>query len=107
VIAAGELTRSVTIRAKVSTPDEYGGETETTSDVATVRAKVEPLQGREQIDAMQTGMKAPHRFTIRYRTDVTGATEILYAGHSFDVASVVDPDARHRELVILADQVPS
>lgn len=104
---AGEFSQQVTIRALASAADEYGGTAETAADMATVWAKVEPLQGREQLMAMQTGMERPHRFTIRYRDDVTGASEILYAGRRYNVTSVVDPGARHRELVILADEIKS
>lgn len=105
MIGAGELTRSVTINAVTRVDDEYGGSTETTATVATVRAKVQPLEGNEQLQAMQTGMSRPHRFTIRYRAGVTGATELVYDGRTFNVSSVIDPDAKHRELVILADEV--
>lgn len=101
---AGELTRSITIRALTATGDVYGGTTDVASDVATVRAKVEPLEGDEQLRAMQTGMSRPHRFTIRYREGVTGAHELQYDGRRFNISSVIDPDARHRELVILADE---
>jgi SPP1 family predicted phage head-tail adaptor len=102
---AGQKNRRVTLRSTVSTADEYGGSTETTGDVATVWAAVEPLEGNEQLQAMQTGMKVPHRFTISYRAGVTGATELLYGSRRFDVTSVVDPDERHRDLVILADEI--
>lgn len=102
---AGEFNRSITIRAATRVEDEYGGASETASDVATVRAKVRPLEGTEQLQAMQTGMSAPHEFTIRWRDDVTGATEVAYDGRTFNVTSVTDPDARHRELILLADEV--
>lgn len=102
---AGDLTRRITLRERVRTPVEGGGWEETVQDVATVWAAVEPLQGRQQLEAMQAGMTAPHRFTIRYRRGVTGATEIAYDGRRFDVTSVTDTDARRRELVILADEV--
>lgn len=104
---AGQLNRRIVIRAATATADLYGGTTETVADVATVWAKVEPLQGNEQLLAMQTGMTRPHRFVIRYRSDVTGATEIQYGAQRFNVTSVTDTDARRRELEILADEVRS
>lgn len=102
----GDLNRRVTIRRMDQVPDGGGGYTEEPVEVATVWAKVEPLRGREQILAMQTGMQRPHRFTIRYRDGITGAKDLLYGGARFDIQSVVDTDAAHRELVILAEEVP-
>lgn len=104
---AGEANQQIMIRAPVSTPDVYGGTTTTATDVATVWAKVEGLQGSEQFAAMQTGMSRPHRFTIWHRDDVSGASEIVYDGRTFNVTSVTDPNATRRELVILADEVRS
>lgn len=101
----GQMNRRVTIQSVTTTPDGSGGYTETLVDVATVWARVEPLLGREQIQAMQTDMERPHRFTMRYRAGITGATRILYDGRTFDVKSVVDPHERHRELVITAEEV--
>ena len=104
-INARALDRQVTIQTTTNTPDGSGGYTEAEVDVATVWAKVEPLEGREQLLAMQTGMERPHRFTIRYREGVTGATRLLYDGRDFDIKSVADTDARHRELVIMAEEI--
>lgn len=102
---ARAMDRQVTIQAVTTTPDGGGGYTESVVSVATVWSKVEGLEGREQIEAMQTGMERPYRFTMRYRDDLTGANTILYDDRTFDVKSIVDTEERHRELVILADEV--
>lgn len=99
------LGQKVIVRAMVRVEDAYGGYTETAQDVATWWAKVEPLQGTEQVQAMQAGLRSPHRFTGHYRAGITGATELYYDGRRFDVNSVVDPGAKHRQLVILADEL--
>lgn len=101
----GEMNRMVTIRTNTRTPDGMGGYTETPTDVPDVWAHVEPLEGREQLMAMQTGMERPHQITMRYRAGMIGATTLLYEGRTFDIKSVVDPDEKHRKLVILADEV--
>ena len=104
-VRAGEKNRRVTVQGATQTPDGMGGYTETITTIDTVWMKVEPLQGDEQIQAMQTGMTAPHRFTATYRSDITGATTLLYDGRTFDVKSVVDPDEKHRDLVLMTDEV--
>lgn len=103
--AAGRKNRRVTIRGTTTTPDGSGGYTETPVDIATVWMRVVPLDGREQILAMQTGMVRPYRFEATYRSDVTGATTLVYDGRTFDIKSVVDVEERHRELHILAEEV--
>lgn len=101
----GKMNRRVLFQSRSLTPDAGGGYTEAVVDLAETWAYVEPLEGDEQLRAMQTGMKRPHRFTVRYRENVGGATGLVYAGRAFDVRSVVDPDAGHMELVIMADEI--
>lgn len=101
---AGELRRFVTLKSVVSVEDDYGGSTEVATEVARVRAKVEALPSAEPLRAMQSKMTSPHRFTIRYRSDVSGLTELIYEGRKYNVTSVTDPDAKRRDLEILADE---
>jgi SPP1 family predicted phage head-tail adaptor len=101
----GQMNRRIVLRTVTLTPDGGGGYDETPVDLPEIWAHVEPLQGNEQLQAMQTGMKRPHRFTVRYREGVTAATRVVYSDRVFDVTSVVDPDERHETLEILADEV--
>lgn len=101
----GQMNRRIALRSVQSTPDGGGGYDETVTDSPEIWAHVEPLQGNEQLQAMQTGMQRPHRFTIRYREGITGTTRIVYADRVFDVKSVIDPDERHETLEIMADEV--
>ena len=99
------MRRQITIRTVTLVPDGYGGSTETESDVENIPARVEPLEGNEQLEAMRVGMQRPHRFTLRYQAGMTGAKRIIYDGRTFDIKSVVDPEEKHRELLILTDEV--
>lgn len=101
----GLMRRVITIRSNAPTFDGMGGHSETPTDVANIPARVEPLEGRELLQAQQIGMQRPHRFTIRYRTGMTGAKTIIYATRTFDIKSVMDPEEKHRELIITADEV--
>lgn len=99
------MRRQITLRTITLVPDGGGGYTETPTDVANIPARVEPLQGDEQLEAMRVGMNRPHRFTIRYQAGMTGAKRIVYDSRTFDIKSVVDPEEKHRELVIMTDEV--
>lgn len=99
------MRRTVTIRTTTEIPDGGGGFTETNADNAGIPARVEPLEGREMLLAQQTGMQRPHRITMRYRTGMTGAKTLLYEGRVFDIKSIVDPEEKHRELILTCDEV--
>lgn len=102
----GEMNRRVTITtAGRPTSDGMGGFVPGEPTELETWAKVEPLEGDEQLQAMQIGMKRPHRFTMRYRTDLTAAQDLVYGGRSFDVKSVTDPGESRQYLVVLADEV--
>lgn len=99
------MNRRILLRTMVRTPDGMGGYTETPTDVGPFWSHIEPLEGRELVEAMQTGMQRPHRFNIRYQSGMTGATLVIYDSRTFDVKSVVDPDEKHEQLIITSDEV--
>lgn len=101
----GLMRRKVTIRAMTRTSDGMGGYTETPTDITGINAQIYPLEGREQVEAMQTGMQRPHRIVMRYREGMTGAKTLVYGTRTFDIKSLVDPEERHRELHILAEEI--
>lgn len=104
--AAGQYNRSVVVRSKAIVRRPSGGWTEGDPvDVGPIPASITPLDGEERIQAMQLGMHRPYEIEIRYREDVTGATQIIYDGRTLNVRSIVDPEERHVILIILADEV--
>jgi SPP1 family predicted phage head-tail adaptor len=104
-IVAGKLRKQVSIEGVTRIPDGGGGYIETPIETPLIWASVEPLSGREQLIAMQTGMLRPYRFQLRYLPDTSSMLRVKYDGRTFDVKSVVDPDERHRELVLLAEEI--
>lgn len=100
------MRRRITIQSVTSVSDGMGGTTDTVVAVATdIPARVRPLEGNELLRAQQTGMHRPHEFTIRYRPGVTGSKTLLYAGRTFDIKSIQDPEEKHRELILQADEI--
>lgn len=95
----GRLRHRVTIESSaVSTPDGLGGGTRTTSTVATVWARVEPLRGDERQIAAALRGQVTHRVTIRYRADVTASMRLVWQGHTLAIREVKQPDAISRWL---------
>ena len=101
---AGQLRHRVTIRAPgAPVPDGYGGHTPgPPTEVATVWAAVEPLEGTERLRAMQTQADATHRVRMRYRPGLTAAMDVVHRGRVLEVVSPpINVDERDRELVLL------
>lgn len=66
-IDPGEMNEPVAVQAFVTTPDDAGGYTEAWTDIAEwsrVWAKIEALQGTEQIRALQTEASGGYRVTM-------------------------------------------
>jgi SPP1 family predicted phage head-tail adaptor len=86
-------------------PDAAGGVRRTFASVATLWAKVEPLQARERIAADSVGQSITHRVTLRWRADLDGSCRFRKGARLFAVRTVIDPDERRRTLLCLAEEV--
>ena len=102
MIPAGKLRHSITIQVSTVTQDDYGASVESWDTFATVRASVEPLQGREYFAAQQVQAEVTTRFRIRYLAGVKPSMRVLFEGRTFDVQAVLDPNEMHRELHLMA-----
>lgn len=98
---AGRLRRQITIEVGTATQDATGQEILSWATFATVRASVEPLNGKESFTAEQEQAKATTRFRVRYIEGVTPKMRVNYDGRLFNIVSVLDPHDRRRELHIL------
>jgi SPP1 family predicted phage head-tail adaptor len=70
-------------------------------------ASVQPLKGRELIAAQATHSEVTTSFYTRYVAGIVPSMRIVYGGNVFDIFSVIDINEAHRELQIMAKQMPS
>ena len=105
MMRAGELRHRVTIQQKIVTRDTFGGEVVTWADVATVWAAVEPLRGREFLDAKQIQAETAYRVRMRYRSDVDTDMRIVWDSRTLEITAVLDVDGRGRELELMCREV--
>lgn len=88
-----------------SVPDGAGGYTEgaAVTVVEDVWARIEGLQGTEQLRAMQTAAEASHRITTREWHDGVDATmSVVFEGRTFQlVAPPIDPEEKRERLEML------
>lgn len=100
---AGRLRHMITIQRPVKGKDGAGAPITTWENVASPRAGVELLPGREYEKHRKDQTEAPARFLIRYIPGLDASMRISFDGKYYTITQPpLDPDHRHRELVIMA-----
>jgi SPP1 family predicted phage head-tail adaptor len=112
---AGQLRKRVTIQQKLapaSIVNTFGEEAvqldASWENVGTYWAAIEPLSGREFIEARQESSQITTRIRMRHqgRTTILPAMRVVFAPPSgdervYDIDTVIDRNERNRELVLM------
>lgn len=101
---AGTLRHRVTLQRFKQGQDAYGGPVETWTDVATIWASVDAVNGREFFAGRQVQSEVTHKITIRHRPDVTSEMRVAHGGKVFGIEAVL-PDRRGTRLVLMCKEV--
>jgi SPP1 family predicted phage head-tail adaptor len=104
-VRTGDLRHQVILQSKTEGRDAVGGVVEAWSDVATVWASVEPLDGKEFFAAERVNADATTRIRMRYRAGVTPVMRAVYGARIFDIQNVINVDERNRELRLMVREV--
>lgn len=102
-IRAGLLREKIRIERATATQNGFGEPVTTWATHATVRAQVEPLEGREVFDADHQMTRTPVVFRIRYSSDVSDVAEtdrIVWKSKTHDIESVAELEGRRKLLEI-------
>ncbi len=99
-----ELRHSVTLQREMPSTDAGGGHALVWTDVARLRAAIEPLRGGERLAAGQVEAAVTHRVTLRYRSGVTAAMRLLVRGRPLQIRAVVNRGERNRWLDLLCEE---
>lgn len=102
---AGWLRHRVTIQEKVVTRDTYGEEDFTWNDLHTVWASVEPMRGREFLQATSEQVVYDTVIKMRHGVDVTPENRIVWNQQHYDIDSVVSILEKGKELEIHCTRV--
>jgi len=89
---AGKLRHQVKLQRVTVSADSHGDQTKTWADLATVRASIEPLSGREFLQASQVMSDITVRIRIHKRNNITLTPKdrVLYGTRTFDIRHVID-----------------
>lgn len=102
----GKLRHRVTLQESAAVRDSFGAEVETWTDITTLWASVEPLSGREYFAAQQVNTEISTKITLRYRAGIKPEMQILFASRVFEILSVVNPEEKNTQLVLMCKEVP-
>lgn len=98
---AGKLRHKVIIERATLTQDDYGGAVYNWSTVGTFPASVEPINGREFFTVHMALSEVTTRIRMRYLEGLTITDRINYRGTIYNIVSVINPDLRNEELVLM------
>lgn len=99
-IDPGELKERVTLQSRSVAQDAYGQDTITWTTVATVWARVRPLNGREFFAAAQTQQEQTIKAVIRYRADIQHTWRLVWQGRAHDITGIAPMGREWVELML-------
>lgn len=102
---AGDLRQRVTINSKTASQDSFGAEQITWVEFATVWAAVEPLTGREFMDARQITAEVTTRVRIRKLDGVIPEMQVVFGSKVYDVLAVLHVEERKREMQLMCQEI--
>ena len=108
-VAAGALTRRLTIQARVASQDSFGAQSENWIEVMTVWAAIEPLSGRELMTARSISTELSHQITIRYQPIFANPKTVagyrgVYRGRIFNIHASMNADESNSRITLLASE---
>lgn len=102
---AGSLRHRVTIQQATESQNGFGEPIKSWSNLATVWAAVEPLQGQEFLDGRQLEAAVDTRIRIRHRSGVTQRMRATWGSHVYDVQSVIVDATNRRQMLLMCREV--
>ena len=104
MIKAAKFDKQITIQKRDYSREQQNGNykgQEIWRNVATVRASIEPIQGREYFSGPFQMGENIIRVRIRYREGITNKMRLKYGKRVLDIYSVIDSREEHKELHLM------
>jgi len=100
----GQLRHRISIQTNTPTTNDFNEEVEGWSTDATTWASIEPMSGKELVNAQQVVANITHKIIIRFRSGIAPQQRILFGSRIFNIESVINPEERNRELQLLCTE---
>lgn len=103
------LNRRITIQQRGTAQDEFGAQVNTWTEIGSLWASIEPLNGRELIAAQAVQSEISHRITIRYQPQFSNpkhvaTMRIMYKDRIFNIYAAMNIAEGNRMIDILATE---
>ena len=97
----GRMRERITVEKPTEERNRFGEVSLGWQAVRTVWAKVDGLNTRETLQAMQANAIVSHKMTIRFFEDITHEYRVIWRGRVMEIASVTENmDRRFHELLV-------
>lgn len=104
MIRAGKFDKVITLQKQINRPNSFGAMITEWQDVATIRASIEPIQGREFFSGAFQLSEVIVRIRIRYRPEVDRTMRVKYGERVFEITHIIDSKERHEELQLICKE---
>lgn len=98
----GRFRHRITFMHLIESMNEVGDDILIEEPFKTVWASMEPLKGREYIEAQKIQPEITYRIIIRYVEGITPDMTIEFKGRKFNIQSILNVDERNKFLEIYA-----
>lgn len=104
---AGKLRHRVELRKPLETVDAMGQGVISYSTEKTVYAQVEPLNGRELVDAQAANSVIDVKVIIRYYSGLTAKWQLKHGTHVYQIIALLNLSAGKKDLKLLCKELPA
>lgn len=101
---AGRLNHLITIQEPTEIQDTTGQAVKSWGTFAQVWANIEPLSGREFLDAQQINAETKVRIRIRKLDDVTQKMRVSYDSKVYNINTIIHVHERQREMHLMCSE---
>lgn len=100
----GRMRHRIRIQRLGQARNEFGEPEDHWEDVATVWSSIQPVSGREFMEALKAQAEVTHRVTIRYTPAVKASMRVLFGDRVLDILHILDAWEQHREMTLLCKE---
>lgn len=110
MIKAAKFDKQITIQKRDYSREQQNGNykgQEIWRNVATIRASIEPIQGREYFSGVFQVGENVIRVRMRYQPNlqITAKMRVKYGKRVFDIENVIDSKEAHNELQLMCKEI--
>lgn len=105
-VRIGAIRHRLTLQTVNDTADSQGGFVKAWTDTATVWGSLEPLSGRERLQAQQVQGLVTHKVRIRYRSSVTvtASMRVKFGTRTFNIREIRNAEERNVYLDLMVEE---